>query len=563
MIPRFVATFLLAGACLAQNIDSRMDQAVQSYASKQQFMGSVLVARGAGVLFSKGYGSADLEWNIPNASNTKFRLGSVTKQFTAASILLLEERGKLSVNDLVKKYMPDAPAAWDKITIFNLLTHTSGIPNFTNFPDYRKLEPFPATAKELVERFENKPLEFQPGEKWNYSNSGYVLLGYLIEKITGGSYAKFVVDNIFTPLGMKDSGYDSNTAIILRRASGYTHGPKGFENAGFIDMSIPFSAGGLYSTTEDLLKWEQGLFGGKLLSAASLAKMTTPFKNDYAFGLQVETKDGHKVIDHSGGIEGFNTELDYYPDDKLVVVALANMQGPPLPAITSELAAIARGEKVVLQTERKEIPVDPKILARYVGAYRLGSGPDFLITLEGNQLNSKLGNQPVVPIYPQSETMFFAKVVDAQIEFTKMDAQGVPGELILHQNGRDLPANRLSDAEFKQLEAESKQTEKRIKDQTQDPRTEAALRRDIEELRTGQPKYELMSPGLANVTRQQLPQLQATINQLGAVQSVTFKGVGPGGADIYDVKFEHGSTEWRIMMQSDSIVASVGFRPPQ
>jgi CubicO group peptidase (beta-lactamase class C family) len=334
------------------------------------------VARGSDVLFSKGYGSADLEWNIPNAPNTKFRLGSITKQFTAASILLLEERGKLSVNDLVKKYMPDAPAAWDKITIFNLLTHTSGIPNFTGFPDYAKLEPFPTTAKELVDRFKDKPLEFQPGEKWNYSNSGYVLLGYLIEKITGGSYAKFVADNIFTPLDMKDSGYDSNTAVIPRRASGYAHGSNGFENAGFVNMTVPFSAGALYSTTEDLLKWEQGLFGGKILSAASLEKMTTPFKNDYAFGLQVETKAGHKVIDHGGAIEGFNTELDYYPDDK-----------------------------------------------------------------------------------------------------------------------------------------------------------------------------------------QQLPQLQATINQLGAVQSVTFKGVGPGGADIYEVKFEHGSTEWRIMMQSDSKVASVGFRP--
>lgn len=568
MLPRFIATLLLAGSCLAQNIASRMDQVVQSYASNQQFMGSVLVARGSDVLFSKGYGSADLEWNIPNAPNTKFRLGSITKQFTAASILLLEERGKLSVSDPVKKYLPDAPAAWDKITIFNLLTHTAGIPNFTNFPDYRKLEPFPTNAKELVDRFKDKPLEFQPGEKWNYSNSGYVLLGYLIEKITGGSYAKFVTDNIFTPLGMKDSGYDSNTTVILRRASGYVHGPNGFENAGFVHMSIPFSAGALYSTTEDLLKWEQGFFGGKLLSAASLEKMTTPFKNDYAFGLQVETKAGHKLIDHNGGIEGFNTELEYYPEDKLVIAALANMQGPPLGAITSQLAAIARGEKVILQTERKEITVDPKILARYVGAYRLGPGVDFLITLDGSQLNSKLANQPVVPIFPQSETMFFAKVVDAQIEFAKMDAQGVPGQLILHQNGRDQPANRLSDAEFKQIEAESREIAdataaamKRVKDQTQDPRTEAALRRDIEELRTGQPKYELMSSGLANVTRQQLPQLQATINQLGAVQSVTFKGVGPGGADIYEVKFEHGSTEWRIMMMSDSKVASVGFRP--
>jgi CubicO group peptidase (beta-lactamase class C family) len=567
MFPRFVTTFLLAGACLAQNMSSRMDQIVQSHASNQQFIGSVLVALGNEVLFSRGYGPADVEWDMPNAPNTKFRLGSITKQFTAASILLLAERGKLSVNDPVKKYLPDAPANWDKITIFNLLTHTSGIPNFTSFPDYTKLEPFPATAKELVARFQDKPLDFQPGEKWSYSNSGYVLLGYLIERITGNSYQKFVTENIFTPLGMKDSGYDSNTAVISRRASGYTHGPNGLANAGFIHMSVPFSAGGLYSTVEDLLKWEQGLFGGKLLSAASLEKMTTPFKNDYAFGLQVETRAGHKVIDHNGGIEGFNTQLEYYPEDKLTIAVLANVQGAPLGAITSQLAAVAHGQNVILPTERKEITVDPKILSHYVGAYRMAAGPSFLITLDGNQLNSKLGNQPVVPVFPQSETMFFAKVVDAQLEFAKIDSQGVPGQLILHQNGRDQTANRLSEAEAKQIEAESKEIAeataaaiKRFKDQTQDPRTEAALRRDIEELRLGQPKYELMSSGLANVTRQQLPQLTATITQLGAVVSVTFKGVGPGGADIYDVKFEHGSTEWRLMMQSDLKVAMVGFR---
>jgi CubicO group peptidase (beta-lactamase class C family) len=568
MIPRFVATFLLAGACLAQNVNSRMDQIMQSYASKQQFIGTALVARGGEVLFSKGYGPADVEWDVPNAPNTKFRLGSLTKQFTAASILLLEERGKLSVNDPVKKYLPDAPAAWDKITIFHLLTHTSGIPNFTSFPDYPKLEPFPATAKELVARFQDKPLEFAPGEKWNYSNSGYVLLGYLIEKITGGTYQKFVNENIFTPLGMKDSGYDSNTAVISHRASGYAHGPNGLENAGYVNMTVPLSAGGLYSTTEDLLKWEQGLFGGKLLSAASLEKMTTPFKNNYAFGVGVEDRAGHKVISHNGGIEGFNTQLEYYPADKLTVAVLANVQGAPLGPITSQLAAVAHGQNVQLTTEREQIAVDPKILARYVGAYRLAPGADYLITLDGTQLNSKLGAQPVVPVFPQSETLFFAKVVDAQIEFTKMDAQGVPGELILHQNGRDQPANRLNEAEAKQIEAESKEIAdataaaiKRFKDQTQDPRTEVALRREIEELRLGQPKYERMSSGLANVTRQQVPQLQAAITQLGAVESVTFKGVGPGGADIYEVKFEHGSTEWRLMMQSDLKVASVGFRP--
>jgi CubicO group peptidase (beta-lactamase class C family) len=429
MPSRFALFVLLASSCLAQDA-ARMDQIVQSYVAGHHFMGTVLVARGSHVLFSKGYGSANLEWDVPNSPNTKFRLGSVTKQFTAASILLLEERGKLNIGDPVKKYLPDAPPAWDEITIFHLLTHTSGIPSFTGFPDYAKLEPFAATPAELVSRFRDKPLEFDPGEKWNYSNSGYVLLSYLIEKITGDSYEKFVRDNIFIPLGMKDSGYDSNSAVISHRASGYEYGKNGFENAGFIHMSIPHGAGALYSTTEDLLKWEQGLFGGKLLHAASLDKMTTPFKNNYAFGLAVDAGGGHKVIQHGGGIEGFNTELQYYPEDKLTVVVLrnVNVDGPAPGEIANKLAALARGDTVKLQSERKEITPDPKMFSRYVGAYQF---PDaaMVITLEGTQLVTKLGNQPPVPVYPESETMFFAKVVDAQIEFPKLDAQGNPNQL--------------------------------------------------------------------------------------------------------------------------------------
>lgn len=167
MLSRFAIFFLLAATCLAQDT-ARMEQIVQSYVANQQFMGSVLVARGSQVLFNKGYGSANLEWEVPNSPTTKFRLGSVTKQFTAASILLLEERGKLSITDPVKKYLPDAPAAWDKITLFHLLTHTSGIPSFTSFPDYAKLEPFATTAEQLVARFRDKPLDFEPGDKWSY-----------------------------------------------------------------------------------------------------------------------------------------------------------------------------------------------------------------------------------------------------------------------------------------------------------------------------------------------------------------------------------------------------------
>ncbi len=434
--------FLLLGCLLqvsiskAQDTLSRMEQIIQSSVTGKRFMGSVLVAQNDQVLLDNGYGYANLEWQIPDSPQAKFRLGSITKQFTAACILLLEERGKLKTDDPVKKYMPDAPAAWDKITIYNLLTHTSGIPSFTGFPDYRSTEAQPTTPEKLVARFRDKPLDFQPGEKWNYSNSGYVLLGYLVEKISGQSYKDFVQENIFKPLGMNDSGYDSNSAIILHRAYGYAPGPDGPVNAGYIDMSIPFSAGALYSTTHDLLRWEQGLFGGKLLSAGSLKKMITPFKQDYACGLGVRTVRGHTEIDHGGGIEGFNTELAYYPDDKLTIVVLANLNGDAPESIANQLAAVMHGEKVVLPSERKAITVPAGILEKYVGTYEIAPTFSIAITLEGGQLMAQATNQPKFPLFAESETMFFLKVVDAQVEFFK-DDKGNVTHLVLHQGGHD------------------------------------------------------------------------------------------------------------------------------
>jgi CubicO group peptidase (beta-lactamase class C family) len=367
----------------------------------------------------------------------------VTKQFTAAAILLLEERGKLKVDDPVKKYLPDAPAAWDKITIFHLLTHTSGIPSFTGFPDYAATEAAPSTPEKLVARFRDKPLDFEPGEKWSYSNSGYVLLGHLIERISGKTYAQFVQENIFAPLEMKDSGYDSNSAIISHRAAGYEPGPDGPRNAGFVQMSIPFAAGALYSTTEDLLRWEQGLFGGKLLSAASLQKMTTPFKTDYAFGLGVVTKNGRKLISHGGGIEGFNTYLAYYPEDHLTVVVLGNLNGTAPGAIGGLLGAVTHGEQVVLPGERKAITVPLDVLQRYVGTYELRPGVLNLVTLERDHLMTQLTGQPKFPLFAESESKFFLKVVDAQVEFVKND-KGEVTHLVIHQGGGEQKLPRKS-----------------------------------------------------------------------------------------------------------------------
>lgn len=433
---------LIFGSFAEAQDTARMQQIIESYTQDKQFMGSVLVARGSNVLLSQGYGSANLEWSIPNSPTTRFRLGSITKQFTAACILLLQEQGKLKITEPVKTYMPDAPAAWDKITIHHVLTHTSGIPSFTSFPDYKDFQLKATTPSQLVDRFRNKPLEFEPGSKWNYSNSGYVLLGYLIEKISGQTYQQFLQQNVFDRLGMKDSGYDSNSAIVAHRASGYSPSSRGIVNTGYVNMTVPFSAGSLYSTTEDLLRWEQGLFGGKLLSPESLKQMTTPFKSDYAYGLQVKKVNGLTKIDHGGGIEGFNTELAYWPDEHLTVVALGNLNGPSPNLIADYLAATIHGEKVTLNSERKETKLDRSKLPDYLGEYQLAPKAVLSVMQEGDHLVTQLTGQPKLPIFAESPDRFFLKVVEAQLEFTR-DASGKVTKVTLHQGGRDLPAPKI------------------------------------------------------------------------------------------------------------------------
>jgi len=416
-----------------------MEQVIQSYVKAGTFMGTVLVARDGTVVLDKAYGSANVEWDIPNTPTTKFRLGSITKQFTAASILLLDERGTLKIDDTIRTYLADVPASWNGITVHNLLTHTSGILNFTALPEYRTVKLSATPVDTVIATVRDKPLDFAPGERMSYSNTGYLVLGSIIEKVTGGSYGTFVLDNIFTPLGMQDSGYDSNTAVIARRASGYVRGPNGLSNAGYVHMSIPHAAGALYSTSADLLKWEQALFAGKVVSPASLQKMTTPFKNDYAFGLTSREDKGRRVIWHNGGIDGFNTSMAFYPESKTAVIVLSNVNGPVPDVLVPQLAALMFGETVTLNSERKEIALPVATLSKYVGAYGLAPNAIMTIALEGDRLMAQVTGQGRNPIFAESETRFFLKVVDAQIEFVT-DGTGAVTHLVLHQNGRDVKA---------------------------------------------------------------------------------------------------------------------------
>jgi hypothetical protein len=275
--------------------------------------------------------------------------------------------------------------------------------------------------------------------------------------------------------------------------------------------------------------------------------MTTPFKNNYGFGLNVRTVNGHKEIEHTGGINGFATDMAYYPDDKLTVVVLENLNGGPAPnQVASKLAAVGMGRTVTLTTERREITVDPKVLGGYQGAYKMAMGPDLAIVLEGRQLWSKLGPQAPMAIFPESDHAFFLKTIDAQLEFSEDGSQ-----VTLHQNRRDVVGQRMDGAASKPLVDAALAVAKRIKSQTAAPGSEALVRMQMEKLRTGNPDYDRMVPPVANVTRQQLPQIQARLADLGALQSATFKGVASNGADIYQLKFENGSFEYRIATGAD------------
>lgn len=430
------ALALGAGPAVAQDA-GRMDQIVRAAAEAGDFSGAVLVARDGEILLDRGYGLANREWDVPNTGDTRFRLASVTKQFTAVAILVLAERGLVDLDAPVKTYLADAPAAWDAVTVRHLLNHTSGVPNFTSFPDYAASRTRPTTPAELIARFHDRPLDFAPGERWAYSNSGYVLLTAIIEKAGGKPYAAFVQEALFQPLGMADSGYDSRETVLARRASGYSRGPGGVVNAEYLDMSIPQGAGGLYSTTRDLLKWEQGLFGGRLLKPESLAELTRPGLNDYALGLRVVETDGDTIVSHNGGIEGFNTYLGYETSDKLTVVVLGNLNGPAPDKLGADLMTLARGGTVTLQSERQAVAVSPEALQAYVGVYE--ASPTFAITMSvvDGRLMTQATGQERFELFAEGPDAFFLKVVDAQVVFTR-DAAGAVDGLVLHQGGRQL-----------------------------------------------------------------------------------------------------------------------------
>jgi CubicO group peptidase (beta-lactamase class C family) len=442
----FLIVLTLFSAIFSQTdeeIKTKVDEYMNNFVKVKGIGGAVLLARDGKILVSKGYGLANVETNTANTSTTKFRIGSLTKQITAAAIMLLQERGKLSVKDKFCQHLENCPEAWKEITIHQLLTHTSGIPNFTALPDWKTKKTKDLTPVQVSELVRELPLKFKSGEDFEYSNTNYLLLGLIIEKVSGKSYEAFLQENIFNTLQMKNTGYDHGEQNLADRAIGYTK--KGEQNtpAEKINMKAPFSAGALYSTVEDLYKWQTAFDSQSLLKTETIKVAFTPEKRNYGYGWSISSWRGHPVMSHTGAIDGFSSHLMKFPQEKAaVIVLLNNDKAQPVP-LALDLTSILYGEKYELPKERKEIAVEAKILDSYIGQYEVTPTLVFTVAKEGDKLTFLPPGQPkALEIFPETETDFFLKVVDAQITFVKNENGEVTG-LQFKQMGRTTNAKKV------------------------------------------------------------------------------------------------------------------------
>ena len=409
-----LAFLLLFNLTYAQQKDDKQLAAYFDKILSEQFKtdepgATVLVSHNGQVIYKKAFGMANLELGVPMQVDNVFWIASIGKEFTAVAILQLMEQGKLNLQDEITKFIPDYPTQGNKITIEHLLTHTSGIHNYSGMKDPEKKLAFDCTPNEVIDFFKNLPMRFAPGTKWEYSNSGYFLLGYIIEKITGKPYSEYLEENIFKPVGMTNSLFANNKRIIKNRVGAYSLGDNGFENSRPLNMTHVYSAGAIQSTVEDFFKWHQAVHFYKLVKKENLDKAFTRYKLtdgkevDYGYGRRLGYVYESPSIWHGGGIEGFGTTEMYLPKEDVFVVVFSNCDCSYPKEITSRLAALASGKPY----EYKEIPVENSILKGYTGLYENQKGQQRIITVSENKLFSQLGRGPKSNVKAYQKDMFF------------------------------------------------------------------------------------------------------------------------------------------------------------
>ncbi|RNF31791.1 hypothetical protein NM04_05360 [Massilia aurea] len=442
-------------ASAAQPLAARLDALFKPQYKADDPGATVIVVKNGKTVFRKAYGAADVAAKTPLTPGTVLRLGSITKQFTAVAILMLAEEGKLALNDPITRFFPDYPTQGKVITVEHLLTHTSGIVSYTGKPGYVSTMAKDLTVAQMIDGFRNDPLEFEPGTQFRYNNSGYFLLGAIIERVSGTSYASFLEQRIFTPLGMKDTAYEGVERSSAPRAAGYSAQEKGFAPAQPLSMSQPYAAGALVSTVDDLAKWDAAIASGKLLKPASWKMAFTSYKlspeksTDYGYGWGVGTLQGTPMVDHGGGINGFRTHALRLPEQKVFVAVLSNADsGNANPEVLAKkAAALAIGKPFM---ELKEFKLDAKALDAFTGVYEIGNEQrddkeKRTFTSRDGKLMMARGDRSPAALTPYSKDGFFFPGTLARFEFGR-DAQGKVSHVTVDNAGERTRNERVGDA---------------------------------------------------------------------------------------------------------------------
>jgi CubicO group peptidase (beta-lactamase class C family) len=424
--------FAIAPRLSAQPSAARFDRQVQAYVHNGDFSGSVLVARQGHVIFQKSYGMANYEWNIPNSDKTRFHIASVSKTFTAAAILELEEQGKLKLTDPLSKYVPDFLNG-ERITVEQLLTHTSGLPDFYSLPEYPIRKYQRVTLPDLIAWAKTKPLDFLPGSKSSYSNTGYGFLAYIIEQVSGKPYEQFLADAVFQPVHLKDTGTFRDETLISDRASGYQPalGDHGLRNARSYDKTILTGSASLYSTSSDLYAWCRALQSGQFLDIR---------KRPYGWNVR-ETKNKHKYFEQDGREPGFVSHVSLFLEDELTVIALGNLEDAAVNVMAQDLAAIALGENPQPPAARSKVASPVVSPDEFVGTYEVNPTLLLDIRTEGDALYLRGTGGDFLPLEPTGKDSFFYRQLYVKVGF-KRDNTGRIEALLW--NG-DYPCKKLSD----------------------------------------------------------------------------------------------------------------------
>lgn len=403
---------------------------VQFYADEDHFSGNVVVFRDGRVLCNESRGFANQAWKIPNATDTRFAIGSVTKQFTAAAILLLQEQGRLKTSDPVSLYYKQAPAAWRDITIRELLLHTSGIPEVLFAGGSPGMERGSHSPEEVVQAAAQQPLISSPGTRTAYTNVEYVLLGLIVERVSGQEYAGFLKHEIFEPLGMADTGVGWLPSVIRRRASGYTAVGIGAQEAEAFNGDALGGAGAMHSTGADLARWLIALHSGHVLTQASYAEMTTAGADGFGYGLNISTQYGLPDIGHVGDVPGFHVSTEYFPARKAGVIVVTNVTSdrgtPGTYAITDDLMSLISDSKAIVRSMGREVYLSPDIQQTYAGRYRDAAGQEIEISLAGDHLMlvPQLSGKSPSTLRAESSTRFYLAEWDGEVLFER-DGAGV------------------------------------------------------------------------------------------------------------------------------------------